>query len=102
MLIYRSPDGVDYTVQVTNPASSNAVVLFRHPDAQHSRLDRYNWYISHGPESRSVTSRLDPQLVEQSLDQESLTRLFRRSMPVYRPDPVPNAWRSNSSHTGRD
>lgn len=101
MLTYRDPDGVAYSVEVNNPASSNAVVYFRHPDGRFARLDRYNWYISHGPEARSVTSRLDPKLVEQSLDQQTLTRLFRRSMPVWRPDPVPNAWRSGASNVGR-
>ena len=96
----RDPDCVEYAVEVTNPASSNAVVFFRHPDGRHVRLDRYNWYISHGPEARSVTSRLDPKLVAQSLDQQTLARLFRRSMPVWRPDPVANLWRSPASSVG--
>lgn len=102
MLTYRSPDGVDYSVQVAAPAASNAVVYFRHPDGRHGRLDRYNWYISHGPEARSVTSRLNPKLVEQSLDQDVLAKLFRRSMPVSRPDPTDNAWRSQASNRGRN
>lgn len=101
MLTYSAPDGIQYTVQVAAPASSNAVVYFRHPDGSHARLDRYNWYISHGPEARSVTSRLNPKLVEQSLDQETLAHLFRRSMPVWRPDPAQHVWRSSSSHAGR-
>ncbi len=102
MLTYSAPDGIQYSVQVAVPASSNAVVYFRHPDGQHTRLDRYNWYISRGPEARSVTGRLDPKLVEQSLDQETLARLFRRSMPVSRPDPVGRVWRSEGSHAGRN
>jgi hypothetical protein len=101
MLTYRDSDSVEYTVEVTNPAASNAVVFFRHPDGRHARLDRYNWYISNGPEARSVTSRLDPRLVSQSLDQQTLARLFRRSMPVWRPDPVANIWRALGSHVGR-
>jgi hypothetical protein len=102
MLTYDAPDGVRYTVQVAVPASSNAVVYFRHPDGQHTRLDRYNWYISHGPEARSVTGRLDPKLVEQSLDQEKLARLFRRSMPISRPDPTTRVWRSDALNVGRN
>ena len=39
------------------------MVVFRHPDGRTSRLDRYNWIISRGPESRSVTSRLDTRSV---------------------------------------
>jgi hypothetical protein len=101
MLTYSDADGVVYSVQVTVPASSNAVVYFRHPDGRHSRLDRYNWYISRGPEARSVTGRLDPRLVEQSLDQQTLAMLFRRSMPVWRPDPVADKWRSQASNVGR-
>ena len=101
MLTYRDADGVEYSVEVAVPAASNAVVYFRHPDGRHARLDRYNWYISHGPEARSVTARLDPKFVEQSLDQQMLARLFRRSMPVWRPDPVANGWRSQASNVGR-
>ena len=101
MLSYRDADGVEYTVQVAVPAASNAVVYFRHPDGRHARLDRYNWYISQGPEARSVTGRLDPKFVEQSLDQQKLAMLFRRSMPVSRPDPVANRWRSAASNVGR-
>ncbi|HVZ79008.1 MAG TPA: hypothetical protein VG818_13580, partial [Gemmatimonadaceae bacterium] len=90
MLTYRAPDGTEYRVEVTNPAASNAIVVFRHPDGLSARKDRYNWYISHGPEARSVTSRLNPGLVAQSLDQATLHRLFQRSMPVSRPDPLAN------------
>ena len=85
---FASPDGVLWGVEVQNPGSSNAMVLFRHPDGQSSRKDRYNWYISRGPEARSVTSRLSPQKVLDSLDDASLAALFRRSMRVSRPDPL--------------
>ncbi|MGH7669620.1 MAG: hypothetical protein ACRENQ_08990 [Gemmatimonadaceae bacterium] len=102
MLTYSSPDGIRYTVQVAVPASSKAAVYFRHPDGQQTRLDRYNWFISDGPEARSVTGRLNPKLVEQSLDQETLARLFRRSMPVSRPDPANDVWRSPGLHAGRN
>src|SRR3954466_16168376 len=85
---YRSPDGTTWKVIGQTPGSSNAMVVFRHPDGESSRKDRYNWYISKGPEARSVTSRLSPQKVLDSLDDASLAALFRRSMRVSRPDPL--------------
>src|SRR6476661_7866458 len=65
---YRSPDGVLWTIEVQNPGSSNAMVVFHHPDGGSSRKDRYNWYISRGPEARSVTSRLAIDKVLGALD----------------------------------
>lgn len=88
MKTFASPDGVLWKVQVQNPGSSNAMVIFRHPDGESSRKDRYNWYISKGPEARSVTSRLSPQRVLDALDDATLSQLFRRSMRVSRPDPL--------------
>jgi hypothetical protein len=88
MMTFRSPDGVLWGVKVDLPGSSNAMVIFRHPDGNTSRKDRYNWYISHGPEARSVTSRLSKDKVLAALDETALAQLFRRSMPVSRPDPL--------------
>jgi hypothetical protein len=88
MKTYTSPDGIAWQVLVQSPGSSNAMVVFRHPDGLSSRLDRYNWYISHGPESRSVTSRLAPEKVLEHLNASEIAALFRRSMPVSRPDPL--------------
>jgi len=84
---HTSPDGTTWTVSVQSPGSSNAMIVFRHPDSRSSRLDRYNWVISHDPESRSVTSRLSPDKVLGQLDAGTITRLFQRSMPVSRQDP---------------
>jgi hypothetical protein len=86
MRTYQSPDGIVWTVRVEVPGASNAMVVFRHPRGDSARLDRYNWYISHGPESRSVTARLSPEKVLESLTDADLARLFRRAMPVSRPD----------------
>ena len=83
---FRSPDGIFWKVDVDLPGSSNAMVIFRHPNGRSARLDRYNWFISHGPEARSVTSRLIPKDVLKSLSDTDLARLFRRSMPISRPD----------------
>ena len=86
--LYQSPDGTRWGVEVQNPGSSNAIVIFRHPDGASSRKDRYNWYISKGPEARSVTSRLSLDKVRATLDDAALAQLYRRSMRVSRPDPL--------------
>jgi hypothetical protein len=88
MKTYKSPDGITWKVDVASPGSSNAMVVFRHPDGVSSRRDRYNWYISHGPEARSVTSRLVPEKVLEHLNNTEIATLFKRSMPVSRPDPI--------------
>ncbi|HYC51845.1 MAG TPA: hypothetical protein VEB19_12100 [Gemmatimonadaceae bacterium] len=86
---FRSTDGIEWSVDAVLPGSSNIMVRFRHPDGQTSRLDRYNWFISKGPEARSVTSRLSPERVMEQIDEQTLSRLFLRSMPVSRPAPDP-------------
>jgi len=93
---YNAPDGTRWTVSVTSPGASNAMILFRHPDGESSRLDRYNWVISKGPEARSVTARLDVQKVLDQLEPQEIARLFARSYPVSRastvnagPEPIP-------------
>ncbi|MEO7771739.1 MAG: hypothetical protein ABIX19_11985 [Gemmatimonadaceae bacterium] len=86
MKTYRASDGTVWGVKVQSPSSSNSMILFRHPDGRSSRLDRYNWVINKGPEARSVTSRVDPEAVLQSLDDAAIARLFARSMSVSRPD----------------
>ena len=85
---YTAPDGTTWGVSVQSPGSSNAMILFRHPDGRSSRLDRYNWIINRGPESRSVTSRLSPDRVLEQLDAGTIMRLFQRSMSVSRKDPL--------------
>ena len=85
---WRSPDGIDWLVYVDLPGSSNAMVIFRHPNGGSARLDRYNWYLSNGPEARSVTSHLSKVKVLDSLDDQALARLYRRSMRISRPDPL--------------
>jgi hypothetical protein len=85
MKTFRSSDGVHWRVDAVLPGSSNVMILFRHPDGDNARLDRYNWFISRGPESRSVTSRLSPERVMEKLDDAMIARLFARSMPVSRP-----------------
>ena len=90
MRAFRAPDGTDWKVELALPGSSNVMVIFRHPDGRSSHSDRYNWVISTGPEARSVTSRLSPERVMESIDDRTLARLFARSMPVSRPAIEPN------------
>ena len=90
MRSFRSSDGTMWGVEVALPGSSNAMVIFRHPDGRSSRKDRYNWFISSQPEARSVTSRLSPDKVMQAIDDVLLGKLFSRSMPVSRPAVEPN------------
>jgi hypothetical protein len=84
---FRGPDNVDWGVEVQVPGASNAMIVFHHPGGKTARLDRYAWDIWTGPESRSVTSRVPPEKVMQSLTDEKLRLLFRRSMPVSNPFP---------------
>ena len=93
---FRAPDGVVWGVEIDLPGSSNAMIIFRHPDSRSARQDRYNWVISSGPEARSVTSRLDPARVLETLDDRHIATLFRRSMSISRPDPLMPAQASTS------
>jgi hypothetical protein len=79
-------DGTVWGVSIRGLSSSNSMVVFRHPSGESSRLDRYNWVINQGSESRSVTARQTEDSVLGSLTDASLARLFARSMPVSRPD----------------
>jgi hypothetical protein len=82
MRTFQSPDGTLWTVVVTNPGASNAMVVFKHPDGRTARRDRYNWYLSRTPEARNVTSRLVPRIVLESITDSELALLFRRSMLI--------------------
>jgi hypothetical protein len=86
MKSFTAPDGTVWGIDVDLAGSSNAMVTFRHPFGKSARLDRYNWYISNGPEARSVTSHLSPQRILDSLSDADLAKLYRRSMKISRPD----------------
>jgi len=79
---YKGPDGTEWNVGVRMPTASNAMIVFRHPGGDSSGLDRYAWHQWHGPESRSVTSRITTDSVMKVLSADVLDLLFRRSMPV--------------------
>ena len=80
--IFKSPDETRWRVDVKMPTASNAMIVFRHPDGQSSGQDRYSWHQWHGPEARSVTSRITAAAVMKVLSEDVLSLLFRRSMPV--------------------
>ena len=86
MKTFTAPDGTVWGVKIQSPSSSTSMIMFRHPDGNSSRRDRYNWVINQGPEARSVTARLDPETVLGQLSDDAIGRLFGRSMPVSRPD----------------
>jgi hypothetical protein len=90
MRAYRGPDGTSWGVEVQVPGASNSMIVFHHPGGKTARLDRYAWDIWTGPESRSVTSRVSPEKVMQSITHEKLSLLFRRSMLVSNPLTVVN------------
>ncbi len=75
-------------IDVDLAGSSNAMVIFRHPGRADGRLDKYNWFISNGPEARSVTSHLGKKKVLESLTDADIARLYRRAMNISRPDPL--------------
>ena len=90
MKSFTGPDGTEWHVEAMLPGSSNVMIVFRHPDGRSSSMDRYNWFISKGPEARSVTSRLSTKDVLAQLDDAAIAMLFSRSMPVSRPAIEPN------------
>ncbi len=79
---FRAPDGATWIAEVRSPGASNAMVVFLHPDPL-ARGDRYAWWITTGPEARSVTARLEAADVLAQLDDRALLRLFRKSMSMH-------------------
>ena len=79
---FKGPDGTRWGVEVKLPSSSRIMVMFYHPNGNTARLDRYAWYNWTGPESRSVTSRINPAAAVKKISDDTLQLLFRRSAPV--------------------
>ena len=79
---FKGADGMEWGVDVRMPTASNAMVGFDHPSGHTSGLNRYAWHQWHGPEARSVTSRVSVDTVMKTLSNDVLALLFRRSMPI--------------------
>jgi hypothetical protein len=79
---FQGPDDTAWGVEVQAPSSSNAMVVFHHPNGTTARLDRYAWYQEEGPAANDVTARLDPGQLLERLSDNVIARLFRRSMPI--------------------
>src|SRR5215212_12208831 len=82
MRLFKGSDGTKWGVDVRMPTASNAMVVFHHPGGYSSGLNRYAWHQWHGPEARSVTSRVSSDAVMKTLSDDVLSLLFRRSMPI--------------------
>lgn len=79
---FQGPDGTRWGVEMKLPSSSRIMVVFYHPNGNTARLDRYAWFNWTGPESRSVTSRINPAAAAKKITDETLGLLFRRSASV--------------------
>jgi hypothetical protein len=79
---FHDGDGTPWAIEIRLPGASNAMIVFHHPDGATSRRNRYAWIQSHGPEARDVTGRQDKKKVLESLSDETIATLFRRSMPI--------------------
>ena len=77
---YQTPDGIRWAVVVQLPSHSGAMVLFKHPDGETSRLDRYAWINS--PKVTDPRERLSATVLLDALSDDEIARLFRRSMMV--------------------
>jgi hypothetical protein len=91
MRAFTSPDGVHWGVEARAPGASNVMVVFHYPDKSSARRTRYAWLNWEGAEARNVTARLEEKKIIDSLDEEDIARLFRRSMPIAAVDRVPRA-----------
>lgn len=81
---FRAPDGLGWRVTVQLPSHSSAMLVFQHPDGKSSRGDRYAWINAHGATASDPRERLSAATVLQSLSDDDVARLFRRSMRVSR------------------
>jgi hypothetical protein len=83
MRSFQSSDGTLWAVDVKVPSFSSAMVLFKHPDGDVARRDRYAWHNSHAAEASDPRARLRPADVQTALSDRDIAMLFRRSMPVH-------------------
>lgn len=79
---FRGPDGTWWGVEVAMPSHSSAMVMFHHPTGETARLNRYAWVNARDAGAHDPSSVLDAGTVAAALDERTLSRLFRRSMPI--------------------
>jgi hypothetical protein len=79
---YRAPDGTWWGVEVRMPTHSSALLIFHHPTGDTARLNRYAWVNASSGVAQDPRGCLTPATVVAALDDRSMTRLFRRSMPI--------------------
>lgn len=102
MRAYQAPDGIQWGVDVKVPSYSDAMVVFRHPDGETARRDRYAWYNAHMAEATDPRSRLKPAAVLEALTDRDIATLFRRSMPIHTERPgFRSAWKPAVPRAGR-
>ena len=77
---YRTPDGLTWKVVVQLPSHSGGMLVYRHPDGQSSKLDRYAWINS--AQTTDPRERLSAKSLLDSLSDAEIARLFRRSMMI--------------------
>ena len=77
---YRTPDGLTWKVVVQLPSHSGGMLVYKHPDGQSSKLDRYAWINS--AQTTDPRERLSAKSLLDSLSDAEIARLFRRSMMV--------------------
>ena len=73
---WTAPDGTRYTVEVTLPGTSSALIIF-HRDNQHE--DRYATWQATDRSARAVSARLDAKEVLAQLSEKALRALHLRS-----------------------
>jgi hypothetical protein len=80
---FVDPGGRSWFAEVRLPGASNAMVVFHDEGGQLPA--RYAWHIWRGPEARSVTSRVPAMRVLESLTNDDIALLFRKSAPISTP-----------------
>jgi len=76
-------NGTKWFAEVRLPGASNAMLVFH--DERGQQPSRYAWHIWRGPEARSVTSRVPAGRVLESLSDDEIALLFRKSAPISTP-----------------
>ena len=82
MRVYQAPDGTAWGVDVKVPSFSSAMVVFKHPNGETARRDRYGWHNAHSETANDPRARLTAKDVLADLTDKEIALLFRRSMPV--------------------